>query len=642
MVHLKDMVKEFGDRRVFDCVNWRVRPGDKVGLAGENGAGKTTLLRMLAGQVESDGGALQIARGTTIGYLPQDGLEHRGRTLFQEVRSGPAVLIALETDLARLEAEVEQGADAATLARCEEVRDAFRMQGGMTLDADTARVLRGLGFPASDQDRPCEEFSGGWQMRIALARLLVQRPNLLLLDEPTNHLDLPARDWLETYLKSYPHTVILVSHDRWFLENVVSAIVEIWNGGLTEYPGNYSKYEAERDRRVATLHEAKARQDEEIARVQSFVDRFRYQANKASQVQSRVKQLEKIVRIDVPPMRKQILFKFPDPPPCGQPTLRLEGVEHGYGGLSVFHGVGLAVEKGERIALVGPNGAGKSTLMRVLSGGEAPRAGTRTEGNGLKIAYFAQDQAKVLSPGKTVLEEILAAAPMAMVPRVRDILGAFLFTGDDAHKPVSVLSGGERNRLALAILLLRPANLLLLDEPTNHLDLKSKDVLLKSLERYTGTIVFVSHDRHFVDHLATRVLEIGGGDVVSWPGNYEAFLAGKARVGDAGHQELRVEHRDVVRPGTPPPPSEERKQSYAERKEAVKAGLKRERRLAEALARIEEVEARFKEVEASMSDPVLYQDAPRWKEASEKYAALQDEVAKAWVAWEAIEAEANA
>ena len=377
-------------------------------------------------------------------------------------------------------------------------------------------------------------------------------------------------------------------------------------------------------------------------RVQSFVDRFRYQANKASQVQSRVKQLEKIVRIDVPPMRKQILFKFPDPPPCGQPTLRLEGVEHGYGGLSVFHGVGLAVEKGERIALVGPNGAGKSTLMRVLSGGEAPRAGTRTEGNGLKIAYFAQDQAKVLSPGKTVLEEILAAAPMAMVPRVRDILGAFLFTGDDAHKPVSVLSGGERNRLALAILLLRPANLLLLDEPTNHLDLKSKDVLLKSLERYTGTIVFVSHDRHFVDHLATRVLEIGGGDVVSWPGNYEAFLAGKARVGDAGHQELRVEHRDVVRPGTPPPPSEERKQSYAERKEAVKAGLKRERRLAEALARIEEVEARFKEVEASMSDPVLYQDAPRWKEASEKYAALQEQVAKAWVAWEAIEAEANA
>jgi ATP-binding cassette subfamily F protein 3 len=640
MVQLKDMVKEFGDRRVFDEVNWRVRPGERVGLAGENGAGKTTLLRMLAGQVEVDGGSISIARGTTIGYLPQDGLEHQGRSLFQEVRSGPAALVALEAELFRLEAEIEQGADSETSARCEEVRETFQMQGGLTLDAETARVLRGLGFPPSDYDRRCEEFSGGWQMRIALARLLVQRPNLLLLDEPTNHLDLPARDWLEFYLKSYPHTVILVSHDRWFLENVVHAIVEIWNGGLTEYPGNYSKYEAERDRRVAALHEAKARQDEEIARVQAFVDRFRYQANKASQVQSRIKQLEKIVRILVPPHRKQILFKFPDPPPCGQPTLRLEGVEHGYGALSVFKGVDLTVERGERVALVGPNGAGKSTLMRVLSGSEPPRAGERFEGNGLKIAYFAQDQAKVLTPGKTVLEEILAAAPMAMVPRVRDILGSFLFTGDDVHKQVTVLSGGERNRLALAILLLRPANLLLLDEPTNHLDLKSKDVLLQSLERYTGTIVFVSHDRHFVDHLATRVLEIGGGEVVSWPGNYGAFLQSKAEAGDGGHQELRVEHREVQRPGMPAG-ADEKKQSYAERKEALKAGLKRERRLSEAQGRIEVLEAQFKEVEVSMSDPVLYQDAPRWKVVSERYAALQVEVTAAWAAWEAIEAEAN-
>ncbi len=638
MVQLKDVVKEFGDRRIFDRINWRVGPGERVGLTGENGAGKTTLLRMLAGEVEADAGGIQFARGTTFGYLPQDGLEHRGRSLFQEVRSGPATLIALETELARLEAEVEHGADHDTLVRCEEVRESFRMQGGLTLDAETGRVLRGLGFPTSDYDRPCEEFSGGWQMRIALARLLVQKPNLLLLDEPTNHLDLPARDWLESYLKTSQHSVVLVSHDRWFLENVVGAIVEIWNGGLTEYPGSYSRYEAERDRRVAALLDAKTRQDEEIARVQAFINRFRYQANKASQVQSRIKQLEKVERIQVPPARKQILFRFPDPPPCGQPALRLEGVEHGYGALSVFAGVDFIAERGERVALVGPNGAGKSTLMRVLSGAEAPRSGGRFEGNGLRIAYFAQDQAKVLDPGRTVLEEILAAAPMEMAPRVRDILGAFLFSGDDAHKSVSVLSGGERNRLALAILLLRPASLLLLDEPTNHLDLKSKDVLLQSLQRYSGTIVFVSHDRHFVDHLATRVLEIGNGEVVSWPGNYEAFLQAKARVGDAGHQELRVEHRQApvsaALTGTA-----DRKQAYEDRKEAQKAQLRRERRLTEAQGRIEIVEGQLREVETAMADPALYQDAALWREASERHTALEADVAKAWAAWEAIDAE---
>jgi ATP-binding cassette subfamily F protein 3 len=475
-------------------------------------------------------------------------------------------------------------------------------------------------------------------MRIALARLLVQRPTLLLLDEPTNHLDLPARDWLEAYLKAYPHTVILVSHDRWFLENVVGCIVEIWNGGLTEYPGTYSRYEAERDRRVAALYEAKTRQDEEIARTQAFIDRFRYQATKAAQVQSRVKQLERIERINVPPARRQVHFRFPAPPPCGQLPLRLEGVEHGYGDLSVLAGVDLVVQRGERVALVGPNGAGKSTLMRVLSGAEAPRAGRRFEGTGLRIAYFAQDQAKVLRADRTVLEEILDAAPLDVAGKVRDILGTFLFSGDDVQKRVSVLSGGERNRLAMAILLLRPANLLLLDEPTNHLDLRSKDVLLEALGRFPGTIVFVSHDRHFVDHLATRILEIGGGRVVSWPGNYEAFLQVKARVGDDSHQEKRVEHRLSPAPGAPQEIGDG-KRAYEQRKEAQKALIRRERRLAEAQERIETRETELREVEAAMADPALYQDAARWREVDGRRTVLVDEVAAAWAAWEAIEAE---
>jgi ATP-binding cassette subfamily F protein 3 len=319
-------------------------------------------------------------------------------------------------------------------------------------------------------------------MRIALARLLLQRPNLLLLDEPTNHLDLPARDWLESYLSSYPYAVVLVSHDRFFLDQVVTRIVEVWNGTLTEYPGTYSRYLEERERRVSAILEAKTRQDEEVARIEGFISRFRYQANKAALVQSRVKQLEKIERIQVPPMRKRIAFRFPDPPKGGRQALELDGAEQGYGPRTILSGVDLVVEQGERLALVGANGAGKSTLMRLLAGTEAPRRGSRREGHNLRLAYFAQDQAKILDPARTVLEEITAASPFEMVPRLRDILGTFLFSGDDVHKKVAVLSGGERNRLALAILLLRPANLLLLDEPTNHLDLPAIEQLEQALD----------------------------------------------------------------------------------------------------------------------------------------------------------------
>jgi ATP-binding cassette subfamily F protein 3 len=627
-----------GDGPMHFHVEEQIPEGAFVALTGPSGAGKTTLLRMLAGFVEADEGEIQVARGTTFGYLPQDGLTHEGRTLFDEVRTGLADLVAMEAEIGRLEAVIEAGADGEDLARYAELQDTFRVRGGFTMDADTARVLKGLGFAEPDFGRPCEQFSGGWQMRIALARLLVQRPNLLLLDEPTNHLDLPARDWLENYLRTYPYAVVLVSHDRWFLDHVVERIVEVWNGGLTEYPGVYSRYIEERDRRVAALQDAKARQDEEIARTQAFIDRFRYTATKASQVQSRVKQLEKVVRIQVPPARRRIVFKFPAPPPCGQPVLTLEGVEQGYGALQVLADVDLTLERGERVALVGANGAGKSTLMRVLSGVEAPRAGVRFEGNNLRMAYFAQDQAKVLCQERTVIEEILAAAPVEMAGRVRDILGAFLFSGDDVGKSVSVLSGGERNRLALAILLLRPANLLLLDEPTNHLDLKSKDVLLESLRAYTGTIVFVSHDRHFVDGLATRILEVGDRKVVSHLGNYSDFLRTKAAEGDVAHQSLRVERKDE-RPAAPEAVAsgEDRRRAHEERKEAQKAQRKRERLMAEAEARVEKLEAERAEVETLLADGDLYRDAVRWRDMTLRYERLKADLVAAYAAWEAIE-----
>ncbi|TNF50468.1 MAG: ABC-F family ATP-binding cassette domain-containing protein, partial [Deltaproteobacteria bacterium] len=429
MLQLKDVVKQFADQVVLRHVDWHVRPADRIGLCGENGAGKTTLLRLLSGQSDVDAGKVQLARGTTIGYLPQEGLEHSGRDLFTEVRSALEELLAVEAELKQLEGQISREAEESDLDRYSELQEIFRQRGGYTMEAEIGRVLKGLGFAEEDWGKPCEQFSGGWQMRIALAKLLLQKPNLLLLDEPTNHLDLPARDWLEGYLSAYPYAVILVSHDRFFLDQVVSRIVEIWHGKLTDYPGNYSRYLAARDERVAALRETKRRQDEEVARLESFINKFRYNANKAALVQSRVKMLEKIERIELPPERKQIGFSFPAPPKSGQLSIGLSGVAHGYENKTVVEDVDLSVARGERIALVGANGAGKSTLMRLLAGVEAPLQGEREEGHNLVMAYFAQDQARTLDAKLTVLEQITKAAPFDMVPKVRNLLGAFLFHG---------------------------------------------------------------------------------------------------------------------------------------------------------------------------------------------------------------------
>ena len=354
MLQLQNVTKGFAGQVVLNGVDWHLRPGERIGLCGENGAGKTTLLRLLAGQYEADAGQVQTARGTLVGYLPQHGLEHRGRTLFAEARSALDQLLAIETELTELEARISVSHLSADLDRYATLQEEFLQRGGFTMTAEVARVLNGLGFIDTDHDRPCEHFSGGWQMRIALAKLLLRRPNLLLLDEPTNHLDLPARDWLEEYLANYPHTVVLVSHDRFFLDRVVTKIVEIWHARLTEYPGDYTRYLAARAERVAALREAKRRQDEEIARIEAFITKFRYNNIKAPLVQSRIKQLEKIERIDLPPERKRIAFSFPPPPKGGRLAVQLEEVTHGYGARTVLAGVDLTVERGERVALVGP------------------------------------------------------------------------------------------------------------------------------------------------------------------------------------------------------------------------------------------------------------------------------------------------
>ena len=394
-----------------------------------------------------------------------------------------------------------------------------------------ADVLKGLGFSLADQQRKTEEFSGGWQMRIALAKLLLARPNLLLMDEPTNHLDLPARNWLEEYLADYPGSVVLVSHDRYFLDATVKRITEVGLKTLTDYHGNYSHYVTEHTARMERLREAHRRQSEEIEKAEVFINRFRYTATKAKQVQSRIKLLDKVERIEIPPERKKIRFKFPESPRPGRVVLELKGARKAYGDNVVLRHLDLMVERGDRIALVGPNGAGKSTLMRILAGVDRPDEGVRLLGHKVVPDYFAQDQAMVLNSARTVLEEMSSASSVSMAPMIRTILGGFLFEADDVYKKVAVLSGGERNRLALAKMLLTASNVLLLDEPTNHLDLDSKEVLLDALDAYGGTLVFVSHDRYFVDKLATKVIEVGDGEAPLYPGGYEDFVYWKKQRG---------------------------------------------------------------------------------------------------------------
>src|SRR5687768_7958260 len=497
---------------------------------------------MLGGLDEPDSGAIVRPADLTIGYLPQDGLAHSGRTVFEEASSAFQPLLDVKAEMHDIEhrlgdASVPEAEHEDMLSRYAELQDRFRLSDGYNMDLRIATVLRGLGFSPEDAERPCETFSGGWQMRIALAKLLLGRPNLLLLDEPTNHLDLEARNWLEEYLSAYPYAVILVSHDRYFLDTVVTRITDLNLRKLTDYVGNYSTYVDQRDAMLDRLRQAKREQDEEVARVKMFIDRFRYQATKAAQVQSRIKLLEKVVPIEVPPERKRIHFTFPKCTKSGRTVFEIKHARKAYPpppgsrgqAVTVFRDVNLHIERGDRIALVGPNGAGKSTLMRLLSGEEPPDTGTRTLGHQVVMEYFAQDEAVRLDPGLTVYETLAAGSPNDMVPAIRNILGGFLFSGDDVYKKAAVLSGGERTRLAVARMLLRPSNTLLLDEPTNHLDLDSKDVLLEALEDYGGTLIFVSHDRYFVEKLATKIIEIGHGQAVVYPGTYAEFLWSKAQ-----------------------------------------------------------------------------------------------------------------
>jgi ATP-binding cassette subfamily F protein 3 len=538
MIQLSRAGKRYGHKLLFDNVDWLVTPDDRAGLVGANGTGKTTVLRILAGLETVDDGAVTSTRGLSTGYLPQDGLSLSGRTVFAECLSVFSDLQAIEEELGVLarqmsEVDPESGEYRAISDRFQRLDSEFHTRDGYAVEAQVGSVLSGLGFRKEDWTRRTEEFSGGWQMRIALAKLLLDKPNLLLLDEPTNHLDLEARNWLEDYLNGYPYAFVVVSHDRYFLDVTVRRIVEIWNGTLHFYSGNYEKYLEQRRQRREQLESAWRNQQDRIRQLEAFINRFRYQASKAKQVQSRIKELEKIERIEIPPEEKAIHFNFPQPKPSGRIVAEFAGVRKCYGERLVLDEVNFVIERGDRVALVGVNGAGKSTLIKMLAGVEPVTAGEYRIGHNVQPDYFAQDQYKELDPQAQLLDEISAAAPLTPQVELRSLLGCFLFSNEDVFKRVGVLSGGERNRFALARLLMKPSNFLLLDEPTNHLDMRAKDVLLGALEKYIGTVVFVSHDRYFIDRLATRVFEIADGRVNVYPGNYEDYLWRKEHIATA-------------------------------------------------------------------------------------------------------------
>ncbi len=638
MLQFTEAGKRFGHKLLFDSLDWLITPKERTGLVGGNGTGKSTLLKTIAGQEQLDYGSLSAARGIRIGYLPQEGLELSGRTVFAECLNVFAGVQDLERELEQLASrmgELDPAGDEyrQVAERFERADSEFRSRDGYTIEAQVGAVLSGLGFAKQDWLRQTEEFSGGWQMRIALAKLLLEKPNMLLLDEPTNHLDLEARDWLEDYLSNYEFAYVLISHDRYFLDVTVTKIAEIWNKRVHFYTGGYEKYRQQKAERLAQLESEYKNQQDKIQQLEAFINRFRYQATKAKQVQSRIKELEKIDRIELPPEEKTIHFSFPQPKPSGRVVATFKNVAKSYGEKQVLLNVDFTIERGDRIALVGVNGAGKSTLMKLLSGNESLTAGEYTLGHNVDLDYFAQDQYKELNAEARVLDDLTEAAPRTTTTELRNLLGCFLFNEDDVFKRIAVLSGGERNRYALARMLLHPANFLLLDEPTNHLDLRAKDVLLDALDKFTGTVMFVSHDRYFIENLANRVFEVSARTVHVYPGNFADYLWRKA-----GGAEEAPTLKDVLVGVPPAEPISMPSKPLSKRINPIK--LKQMRDEAQRLeSRVAELESEIQRSELALSDFVGPDEALRLSNVLESQRA---QLEKAMSRWESITEELEA
>ena len=644
LLQIEGVGKSFATRRLFGDVRLDVRAGDRIAVVGPNGAGKTTLLRIAAGLDAPDEGRVTRARGGRVGLLRQEIDPSGTRSVREEAATALARLDALEVELRELETEMARlGGEGRSLppelaARYDAARTAFELGGGFERAARVDRVLAGLGFDEADRDRPLRSFSGGWLMRVELAKLVLAEPDVLLLDEPTNHLDLPSIQWFESTLEAFRGAVIAISHDRAFLHRFAGRVAELAAGRFTVYEGSYARHLAERDARREQLLARKRNQDRRIAETERFIERFRYKATKARQVQSRVKALAKLERVELEADAPRTMrLRIPAPERAGDVVVRLDGVHKRYGDTVVYRGIDFQVRRGERLALVGPNGAGKSTLLRMLAGVLPFEAGERRLGHNARVAFYAQHQLEVLDPQRSVLDELAAVARTDDVPRLRGHLGAFLFSGDDVEKKVAVLSGGEKARLALAKMLLRPANCLVLDEPTNHLDVDACEVLERALGAYAGTLAFISHDRAFINALASRVVEVRAGTLREFTGNYDDYLR---RLADGGAP--RPGPAAVERHGEPraeAPPAAARRDERRLARERQRSREKAARRLASLESEILERETALEALAWKLGDPELHRDPERARALAAERDAARGAVEALYRDWERLAAE---
>lgn len=631
----------FGDRDILKNVSINLQTGSKVALTGANGAGKSTLIKVLAGLIKPDSGNRAVQKETRIVYLPQSGLTHRGRALKEEADKAFEFGYEMQRqidEIGELLQKNEGNIDALAKKQAELIQKLDESQ-WYRREAAAESVLLGLGFSRNDFSRRTEEFSGGWQMRIALAKALMQNPDILLLDEPTNYLDIEARNWLEQFLQNFKGGFLLVSHDRYFLDVTINEVFELFNGDLKRYSGNFSRYEKIREAELKTLIAEYEQQQQEINKLEDFIARFGYKATKAAQAQEYQKKLDKMIRIEIPESLKKIRFKFPAAPHSGRLVLRLNNICKSYDGKNnVLNRLDFTLENSERLVVVGRNGAGKSTLLRIIAGEDRDFDGEVLPGAGVKIGYFSQDNAETVKGKESILEYLESKAPLELIPKLRDMLGSFLFRGDDVYKSLDVLSGGEKSRIALLQLLLSPVNLLILDEPTNHLDIHSKDVLLDALKDFGGTVVFVSHDRGFIERLATSVLELKNGAHKFFPGNYDYYLEQTAAL--ESKAENAVDGGDLKKSNGEKSENQknqnvsETKISWEEQKKRDSERRKIEKRIQKLESDVEQLEAKKSELEKELSNPAVYSDGEKAKSVQKEIEITARQIEQVTSEWE--------
>ena len=619
MLSISEITVGYGARTLFEGVSFVVHPRDRIGLVGSNGAGKSTLLKIISGQVESDAGNIVLSKHTTVGYLPQDGITFSGKTIYEEVYSGIGDISLLKDEIDDVQTELETHPDHTSEEYMElvekhgELLHKFEALDGFRIKSNIEKILEGLGFHTKDFNRPAEEFSGGWQMRIALAKLLLMQPSVLLLDEPTNHLDIESLIWVEDFLKSYEGAIILVSHDRTFLDNITNKTIEIYAGKVTIYSGNYSYYVSEKDIRKELLFKSYENQQRYLKQQEKFITRFRSKASKASNVQSRIKMLDKVERIEIEDEESAIHFHFPPATHSGRKIIELKNLSKSYGDNLVLSDVNLEIERGEKIGLVGVNGAGKSTLARIIKGTEEIQHGLRKLGFQVALEFYSQHQADTMDPGHNVLGTLDAVATGDIRKQLRTILGSFLFRGDDVFKSVGVLSGGEKSRLALARMLLKSSNFLILDEPTNHLDMNSKHVLMEALRNYEGTILIISHDREFLDGIVTKIIEVKDRNIKTYLGNCSYYLAKKEEEHIAAAKILNSKANGKKEPQQStarPKKTKEQKRLEAEaRNRTYKSAKPLKDNIHKLEKKIKAAENRISEIQRQMTEPDFYKDS---------------------------------